>query len=104
MIQFNSDRFGKLVRLSLVNDRKYYIKSFLQVFVIFLMMPKKFGIPALCVCIIMAYSRLHVGVHYPTDVIVGTIIGIGFAVMYTVICKKKFAPAAESEEPRKESI
>lgn len=38
MIQFNSDRFGKLVRLSLVNDRKYYIKSFLQVFVIFLMM------------------------------------------------------------------
>ena len=48
MIQFNSDRFGKLVRLSLVNDRKYYIKSFLQVFVIFLMVFLLFcGIPQL---------------------------------------------------------
>ncbi len=34
MIQFNISRFGKLARWSLVNDKKYFIKSFLQVFAI----------------------------------------------------------------------
>ena len=34
MIQFNIQRFGKLARWSLVNDKKYFIKSFLQVFAI----------------------------------------------------------------------
>ena len=33
MIQFDLNRFGKLARWSLTNDRKYYIKSFLQLFV-----------------------------------------------------------------------
>lgn len=33
MIQFNIHRFGKLAKWSLRNDRKYYIKSFLQVLV-----------------------------------------------------------------------
>ena len=34
MIQFNISRFGKLARWSLVNDKKYFVKSFLQVFAI----------------------------------------------------------------------
>ena len=34
MIQFNIQRFGKLARWSLVNDKKYFVKSFLQVFAI----------------------------------------------------------------------
>ena len=33
MIQFNFNRFGKLVRWSLTNDKRYYVKSFLQVLV-----------------------------------------------------------------------
>lgn len=32
MIQFNINRFGKLARWSLTNDKKYYARSFLQVF------------------------------------------------------------------------
>ena len=32
MIQFNINRFGKLARWSLTNDKKYYVRSFLQVF------------------------------------------------------------------------
>ena len=32
MIQFNINRFGKLARWSLTNDKKYYTRSFLQVF------------------------------------------------------------------------
>ena len=30
MIQFSFNRFGKLARWSLTNDRKYYVKTFLQ--------------------------------------------------------------------------
>ena len=37
MIQFSLNRFGKLAQWSLTNDRKYYVKSFLQVFVIMLL-------------------------------------------------------------------
>ncbi|MBP5713207.1 MAG: hypothetical protein J6X07_00735 [Prevotella sp.] len=34
MIQFNFNRFGKLAKWSLTNDRSYYMRSFLQVLVI----------------------------------------------------------------------
>ena len=34
MIQFNFNRFGKLAKWSLINDRSYYVRSFLQVLVI----------------------------------------------------------------------
>ncbi len=43
--------------------------------VIFKNLPKKFGIPALIVGILISFSRLYIGVHYPTDVIVGAIMG-----------------------------
>ena len=39
-------------------------------------LPKKFGIPAIIMAALIALSRLYVGIHYPTDVIVGTILGI----------------------------
>ena len=35
MVQFNLNRFGKLARWSLTNDKKYHIKSFFQNLVIF---------------------------------------------------------------------
>ncbi len=34
MVQFNLNRFAKLARWSLTNDKKYHVKSFLQTFVI----------------------------------------------------------------------
>lgn len=71
-------------------------------FVIVLMMPKKIGIPALCVSIFMGYSRLHVGVHYPTDVLVGTAIGIICAIICTAVYKKKFAEAEPVEAQHSE--
>ena len=37
---------------------------------------KKIGIPALVLAALIAISRLYVFVHWPTDVLVGTIIGI----------------------------
>lgn len=37
---------------------------------------KKWGVPALVLAALIALSRLYVGVHYPTDVIGGIVIGI----------------------------
>ena len=37
MIQFNLNRFGRVAKWSLWNDRRYYVKSFLQIFVVTLL-------------------------------------------------------------------
>lgn len=56
--------------------------------VIFLLMPKKYGVPALIVATLIAYSRLYVGVHYPSDVIGGLIVGILVAVICVTVYKR----------------
>lgn len=50
--------------------------SFAAAWVIFCMAPRKYGVPALILACLIAFSRLYVGVHYPTDVLAGTLIGI----------------------------
>ena len=40
---------------------------------------KKAGIPALVLAVLISLSRLYVAVHYPTDVIVGAVLGVFFA-------------------------
>ena len=42
---------------------------------------KKFGIPAMILASLIAFSRLYLYVHYPTDVIAAVILGIGIAVL-----------------------
>jgi len=37
---------------------------------------RKFWIPAFCLAILIAFSRLYLYVHYPTDILAGTLIGI----------------------------
>lgn len=45
--------------------------------VLYRKLPKKFGTWVLVLAILISISRLYVGVHYPTDVIVGMITGTG---------------------------
>ena len=64
--------------------------------VIFRMAPRKFGVPALALAILIALSRLYVGVHYPTDILGGAIVGITCACVAIPLSKwllKRF-PAA----------
>ena len=42
-------------------------------------LPKRYGVPALILAILIALSRLYVGVHYPSDVLFGTISGIAIS-------------------------
>ncbi|MBO4882727.1 MAG: phosphatase PAP2 family protein [Lachnospiraceae bacterium] len=57
--------------------------------------PKKLGIPAIIMAALIAFSRLYVGVHYPTDVICGIITGTCCAIisfMIWSIVEKKASP------------
>ena len=44
--------------------------------VMFRQLPRRVGIPARALGILICLSRLYVGVHYPTDVLCGALIGI----------------------------
>lgn len=64
--------------------------SFATAVVMFLMLPKKYGVPALIYAFLMGFSRLYIGIHYPTDVLCGGIIGTLVAITVCTIYKKKF--------------
>ncbi len=50
--------------------------SFAAAMVYYRMLPKKYGVPAVVLAVFIACSRLYVGVHYPSDVVVGVCIGV----------------------------
>lgn len=74
--------------------------------VVFRLMDKKYGIPALVLAVLISFSRLYVAVHYPTDVFAGIIIGIiaGELAMVIVDALKRKFPAFKDfirSKPRK---
>ncbi len=56
-------------------------------------LPKKYGVPAIILAGLIAFSRLYVGVHYPSDVIAGILSGTLLAIIaqyvYERICTVK---------------
>lgn len=50
--------------------------SFAAAGVFYKNLPKKIGVPAIILAGVIGLSRLYVGVHYPTDVIAGVIMGL----------------------------
>ena len=66
--------------------------SFLCAYVIYLY-SKKWGIPALIFAGMIALSRLYLYVHYPTDVIIGSLLGCLFgwaAYLLVSFCEKQW--------------
>ena len=50
--------------------------AFALAVVIFMVMERKYGIIALVLASLMGFSRLYVGIHYPSDVLGGVILGV----------------------------
>lgn len=71
--------------------------SFSAATVFFRKLPKRYGIPALLLAVLISFSRLYVGVHYPSDVLVGALVGIVGA----LLCEK-FVERKQSGEEKKE--
>lgn len=57
----------------------------------------KWGIPALILACLIAFSRLYLYVHYPTDVLFSVIMGVGFAFVARFLAKK--IPLSKTNTP-----
>lgn len=62
--------------------------AFAVAVVMYKLLPKKYGVPALVFAALIALSRLYIGVHYPTDVLVGTVIGSLTAVIACLLLRR----------------
>lgn len=64
--------------------------AFSTAMIYFRMLPKKEGSIFLILAILIGLSRLYVGVHYPTDVLVGCIVGcLWSSIVLSIYNKKK---------------
>ena len=53
-----------------------------------LLRDKRIGIPACVLAALIAFSRLYLYVHFPTDVLGGALLGVGIAFGVTYLCRK----------------
>lgn len=49
---------------------------------------RKLGIPAMVLAALIAFSRLYLCVHYPTDVLASVVLGVSLAFLATFLVKK----------------
>lgn len=52
---------------------------------------KKMGIPAMILAVLIAFSRLYLYVHYPTDVLASVVLGTAIAFLGCFLVKKGYA-------------
>lgn len=57
-------------------------------------LPKKAGIPLLVLALLICFSRLYAGVHYPTDVLAGILIGSVAAAVALRFIKPKLSASS----------
>ena len=66
--------------------------SFACALIFFRMLPKKYGVPAVILAGMVAFSRLYLGVHYPGDVLGGFLVAVfASTLVYHLVqayCKK----------------
>lgn len=63
---------------------------------------KKWGIPAILLALVIAFSRLYLFVHFPSDVLGGAILGTVISIATYYIYEKKIAPKLKEKKDIKE--
>lgn len=86
--------------------------SFASALILYRMLPKKYGVPAVILAALVGLSRLYVGVHYPTDVAGGFLVALlASTIVYSGVKKweirkdeERKASAKETEAPENASV
>ena len=92
---YQLDHFGVTIKLLIDAQHDFSfpsghtIASF-EAATVILLHNKKFGIPAMILACLIAFSRLYLYVHYPTDVIASVILGIGLAFLGKFLVQKGY--------------
>ncbi len=63
--------------------------SFAMAFVFMRYMPKRYSVPVLVFAVLIAFSRIYLGVHYASDVITGMLIGTVSGLTASLIADKR---------------
>lgn len=83
---YQLEYFGRVIGLLIDTPGDYSfpsghtIASF-EAATVLLVYRKKWGIPALALACLIAFSRLYLYVHYPTDVLCSVVLGIGIGLL-----------------------
>ena len=93
---YQLEHFGKTIQLLIATPHDFSFPSghtlaSFEAATVLLIHNKKMGIPAMILAVLIAFSRMYLYVHYPTDVLFSVFMGIGFAFLGTWLVKKGFA-------------
>lgn len=62
--------------------------SFASTFVYWKLLPRRYGVPALLIAVLIAFSRMYLGVHYPTDILGGFLVAAISAALALLLERK----------------
>lgn len=62
---------------------------------------KKIGAAALVIAALIAFSRLYLFVHFPSDVLVGSVIGVGLGIASSIVTNKAADKVNKSRAEKK---
>ena len=65
--------------------------AFAAAVIFYIYLPKRYGISAIVLAVLISFSRLYVGVHYPSDVLAGAAIGTVIAMCIWTVERWKFS-------------
>ena len=92
---YQLEHFGRTIQLLIATPHDFSFPSghtlaSFEAATVLLIHNKKMGVPAMVLAVLIAFSRMYLYVHYPTDVLFSVFMGIGFAFLGTWLVKKGF--------------
>ncbi|MCQ2752413.1 MAG: phosphatase PAP2 family protein [Coriobacteriales bacterium] len=69
----------------------HVISSFLFSVFVYLCVNKRFGFITFIIAIVISFTRMYLGVSYPTDILISIAIGFGVAFLVHFVCNRVFS-------------